>query len=101
ALAESAIAAEIGCRVDLDPLVEARGCSGESALFGEGPGGFLLSGERSALEAIGGAGMEALVIGETGGDEIAIEAAELTVSVPLAEARSAWESLAALAEPDR
>ena len=56
ALAESAIAGGIGCRVDLDPLVEARGGSGESALFGEGPGGFVLSGERSALEAIGGGG---------------------------------------------
>ena len=38
ALAESAIAGGIGCRVDLDPLVEERGGSGETALFGEGPG---------------------------------------------------------------
>ncbi len=101
ALAESAVVAGIGCRVDLDPLIEARGCSGESALFGEGPGGFVLSGERAALEAIGGECVEVLIVGEVGGNEIAIEAAELTASVPLAEARSAWESLAALAEPDR
>jgi phosphoribosylformylglycinamidine synthase subunit PurL len=102
ALAESAIAAGTGCRVDLDPLIEARGCSGESALFGEGPGGFLLSGERSALEAIGASGeAEVLMIGETGGEEIAIEAAETSVCVALHRARSAWESLAERAESDR
>ena len=44
ALAESAIGSGIGCRVDLQPLRE-RGCSPEEALFGEGPGGFLLSGD--------------------------------------------------------
>ena len=41
ALAEMAIAGEVGLEADLDELVEARGCSGESALFGEGPGGFV------------------------------------------------------------
>ena len=45
-------AAGIGCRVDLQPLRE-RGCSPEEALFGEGTGGFLVSGERAALEALG------------------------------------------------
>ncbi len=98
ALAESAIAGGIGCRVDLDPLVELRGGSGESALFGEGPGGFLLSGERSALEALASGGVEVLIVGEVGGEQIAIEAAELSLSLPLAEARRAWESLPALAE---
>ena len=39
ALAEMAIAAGVGVEVDLDGLVELRGCSGETALFGEGPGG--------------------------------------------------------------
>ncbi len=98
ALAESAIAGGVGCRVDLDPLVELRGGSGESALFGEGPGGFVLSGERSALEALASGGVEVLIVGEVGGEQIAIEAAELSLSLPLAEARRAWESLAALAE---
>ncbi len=48
ALAESAIAGGIGCRIDLDPLVEERGGSGETALFGEGPGGFVISGARAS-----------------------------------------------------
>ena len=63
ALAESAIGAGLGCRVDLQPLRD-RGCSPEEALFGEGTGGFLLSGERAALEALG-----AVVLGEVGGDD--------------------------------
>ena len=99
ALAESAIAAGLGCRVDLDPLIEARGGSGESALFGEGPGGFVVSGERSKLAAIAGGGVEVLVIGETGGEAIAIDAAELTLEVALSDASASWESLAGLAEP--
>ena len=52
ALAECAIGAGFGCRVDVQPLRD-RGCSPEDALFGEGSGGFLVSGERAALEALG------------------------------------------------
>ena len=91
ALAESAIAGGLGATVDLDPLVELRGGSGESCLFGEGPAGFLLSGERAALEAIE---TDVLVVGEVGGERLEIAAAELDVSVPLAEADAAWRSLA-------
>ena len=42
----------VGFKVDLQPLRE-RGCSPEEALFGEGTGGFVLSGERDALERLG------------------------------------------------
>ncbi len=97
ALAESAIGGGIGVRADLDPLVEARGGSGETALFGEGPGGFLLSGDREELEALASAGVDVLLIGEVGGDSLEIDAAELTVSVPLADAARAWRSLDAVA----
>ncbi len=58
ALAECSIGAGIGCRADLQDLRE-RGCTPEEALFGEGPGGFVLSGDRAELEALG-----ALVIGD-------------------------------------
>src|SRR5262249_55139405 len=43
ALAEMAIAGGIGIEADLDSLVELRGGSGESLLFGEGPGGIVLA----------------------------------------------------------
>jgi phosphoribosylformylglycinamidine synthase len=88
ALAESAISGGVGCRVDLQPLRE-RGCSPEEALFGEGAGGFLLSGERSALEDLG-----AVLIGEVGGTTIEIAAGDRSLVVGLGGAESAWRSLA-------
>ncbi|MEA2293752.1 MAG: phosphoribosylformylglycinamidine synthase subunit PurL, partial [Solirubrobacteraceae bacterium] len=58
ALAECCIASGRGARVSLAPADEA-------ALFGEGPGAFVVSATREALSAFGGA---ARVIGEVGGD---------------------------------
>jgi phosphoribosylformylglycinamidine synthase len=92
ALAESAIGAGLGCRVDVQPLRE-RGCSPEEALFGEGSGGFLLSGERAALEQLG-----ATILGEVGGTKIEIAAGDRSLTVGLAEAESAWRSLGARAD---
>jgi phosphoribosylformylglycinamidine synthase subunit PurL len=96
AIAESAIAGGVGVVVDLDPLVELRGGSGESCLFGEGPGGFLVAGDRGAIEELAArsGGVDVLPIGEAGGDEIEISAAEASVSVPVADAERAWRSLA-------
>jgi phosphoribosylformylglycinamidine synthase subunit PurL len=88
ALAECAIGAGLGCRVDLQPLRD-RGCSPEEALFGEGPGGFLVSGERGALEKLG-----AVVLGEVGGSTIEIAAGDRSIVVGLGGAESAWRSLA-------
>jgi phosphoribosylformylglycinamidine synthase II len=100
AVAEMAIAAGSGIEADLDPLVELRGGSGESCLFGEGPGGIVLgvAAERVAelLQAAESAGAEALEIGSVGGDRLAFSAAERDVSVALADAERAWRSL-----PDR
>jgi phosphoribosylformylglycinamidine synthase subunit PurL len=87
ALAESAIAGKIGCRADLQPLRE-RGCSPEEALFGEGAGGFLLSGTRENLEAVG-----ATLIGETGGSTIELAAGDRSFTVGVGTAESAWLSL--------
>ena len=88
ALAESAIGAGLGCRVDLQPLRE-RGCSPEEALFGEGSGGFLLSGERTALAELG-----AVLIGAVGGETIEIAAGDRSLVVGLGGAEGAWRSLA-------
>jgi phosphoribosylformylglycinamidine synthase len=93
ALAEMAIAGGVGLEADLDRLVEERGCSGETALFGEGPGGFLLAGERSELEALAGSGVDSLVIGAAGGERISISAAEAELDLLLADAERAWRSL--------
>jgi phosphoribosylformylglycinamidine synthase len=97
ALAECAIAGGVGVSADLDRLVEARGCSGETALFGEGPGGFVLAGARSDLEALAGeaeaAGVELSIVGEAGGSELRLSAAEAELSVSLDDAAEAWRSL--------
>ncbi|HEX4669331.1 MAG TPA: phosphoribosylformylglycinamidine synthase subunit PurL [Solirubrobacterales bacterium] len=92
ALAESSIGAGIGCRVDLQPLRD-RGCLPEQALFGEGSGGFLVSGERGVLEALGG-----VFLGEVGGTAIEIAAGDRSIVVGLGTAESAWCSLPAQAE---
>jgi phosphoribosylformylglycinamidine synthase len=93
ALVECAIGGEVGARVDLQPLRE-RGCSPEEALFGEGPGGFLLSGEREALEEIG-----AVFIGEVGGGGIEIAAGDRSIAIGLEDAAEAWRG--ALVSVDR
>jgi phosphoribosylformylglycinamidine synthase subunit PurL len=94
ALAESAIAGEVGCSIDLQPLRE-RGCSPEEALFGEGAGGFLLSGDRQMLEELG-----ATSLGKVGGTTIEIAAGDCSLTVGLVAVESAWSSLRSQAEHD-
>jgi phosphoribosylformylglycinamidine synthase len=90
AIAESTIAAGLGCLVDLQPLRE-RGCSPEEALFGEGPGGFLLSGKRADLDALG-----AVHLGEVGGTTVEIAAGDRSLVAGVATLAASWgHSLAA------
>jgi phosphoribosylformylglycinamidine synthase len=93
ALAEAAIGSGLGCEVDLQHLRE-RGCSPEEALFGEGPGGFVVSGEREKLEGLAGDGVAVLHLGKVGGEAIEIAAGDRSIALPLADARRAWRSLA-------
>ena len=97
ALAECAIAAGVGIRADLDPLVELRGASGETALFGEGPGGFVVAGSERALSDLAGEGEErgvaVLHIGHVSGEEIELVAAEAEARIGVAGAEEAWRSL--------
>src|SRR5438270_740081 len=69
ALAECCLAGAIGARVELpacaSPIV---------ALFGEGPGGFLLSGSAESLKALGEQ-TSVVAIGVVGGETLAIEVA--------------------------
>jgi phosphoribosylformylglycinamidine synthase subunit PurL len=95
ALAECAITGGIGAVVDLDPLVELRGGSGESWLFGEGPGGYVVAGRRASLLAWAeqSGEVDVLVIGEAIGDRIDIAAAEASLSIALGDAERAWGAL--------
>jgi phosphoribosylformylglycinamidine synthase len=64
ALAECCLAGGIGAAIDFGAPVD------EPALFGEGPGAFVVSGPREALARFGGA---AHVLGTVGGDSLRIE----------------------------
>jgi phosphoribosylformylglycinamidine synthase II len=97
ALAESAIGGGLGCRVDLSPILE-RGCTADEALFGEAAGGFLLSGNRAALESLAGDGVEVLVLGGVGGETLDVTAGQASLRLDLDDARAAWLSLASRVE---
>jgi phosphoribosylformylglycinamidine synthase subunit PurL len=92
ALAECAIAGEVGLEADLGELIGAGRGAALEWLFGEGPGGFVVAGSPEtvgALVAAVGGGM----IGTAGGERIEIAAGDASVSVSVAEAASAWRSL--------
>ncbi len=97
ALAEASIGAGTGCQIDLQHLRE-RGCSPEEALFGEAPGGFLISGEREKLEALAGEGVPVILLGKVGGNSLEIAAGDRSLEVALEVAESAWRSLPAQVE---
>jgi phosphoribosylformylglycinamidine synthase len=81
AVAESCIEGGIGARVDLSEV-------GGDALFGEGPGGVIVSGPRGMVERMSGA----RVIGEVGGDVVSLTETAGTLKIRLAEARELWLS---------
>jgi phosphoribosylformylglycinamidine synthase subunit PurL len=85
ALAECCIAGGLGAEVDFrgagDALAE--------QLFGEGPGGFLLSGPRPALAALARE-IQLTFVGEVAGDALSIRLdGDATLAWPLAELRAA------------
>jgi phosphoribosylformylglycinamidine synthase len=96
ALAECCLAGRIGARVELPSALTARG-GARTALFGEGAGGVLLSGETERLRALA-AELPLLVIGAVGGQTLSIAAAERDgrVELALAELAEAHGALAAL-----
>ena len=95
ALAECCLANGVGARVDPTGLVarvgerEDRADALEAALFGEGPGGVVVAGPRETVEQLVAslAPDTALLLGETGGERLAVEtgsAARLEIEVAAA-----------------
>ncbi|MFN8142362.1 MAG: phosphoribosylformylglycinamidine synthase subunit PurL [Solirubrobacterales bacterium] len=101
ALAELAIGSGVGCDAHLTALLAKRDCSAEDALFGEGPGGFILAGEEAGLEKLGGRGVEIEVIGEVRGNEVIVTASDRRVEILVSEAEAAFESLEERIESDQ
>jgi phosphoribosylformylglycinamidine synthase subunit PurL len=91
ALAECCLAGSTGADVDLGAIPADRL---ESALFGEGPGGFLLSGERQALEPLVQT-IELRIIGSVGGAALQIAHGGEPIELSLHELTEAHGSLRA------
>jgi phosphoribosylformylglycinamidine synthase len=85
AVVECAIAGEVGAQLDLEPLARRAGVDGRTALFGEGPGGNVVSGPRAALLELTtkAAGIGFWALGQVGGSaiDLAAPAARLGISV--------------------
>jgi phosphoribosylformylglycinamidine synthase len=95
AVAECCIAGGIGARVDIAPLLARLGpdSTEAAALFGEGPGGVLVSGTLEAIEGLAEqAGADGLLrLGEVGGDAIELTTGVATLSLSVEEAQTAYE----------
>jgi phosphoribosylformylglycinamidine synthase len=87
ALAECCLAGGLGAALDLGPSDD-RWCQ----LFGERPVGFVVSGPRDALDALGRA-VPLDVLGTVGGDALELELASETSRWTLAELREAHAAL--------
>jgi phosphoribosylformylglycinamidine synthase len=89
ALAECCLAGQVGADVELDPGISRHN---ETALLGEGPGGFVVSGSEAAIDGIG----ERVVVhrlGTVGGETLRIAG---LLELSLAELATAHGSLAEL-----
>jgi phosphoribosylformylglycinamidine synthase len=92
ALAECCLAGGLGAEVVLEETVKPL-----RALFGEGPGGFIVTGGDAELRALG-EHIHLQVVGSVGGNQLTIIAGEARVEVSLELLREAHGSLAALFE---
>jgi phosphoribosylformylglycinamidine synthase len=99
ALAELAIASGIGVSAHLVPVMAQQNCSAEDAMFGEGPGGFIVAGDEAQIEHLGGKGVRVEMIGRVGGDLIEVYGGDEGLRVLVSEARASFESLASRLEP--
>jgi phosphoribosylformylglycinamidine synthase subunit PurL len=90
ALAECCLAGGRGAKVVLPDTVKPL-----RALFGEAPGGFLVSGAESDLRALGGS-VEVAIIGSVGGSWLEIVAGEARIELSLERLADAHNALAAL-----
>jgi phosphoribosylformylglycinamidine synthase len=79
ALAECCLAGGLGARVQLDASTPVA-----ATLFGEGPGGFLLSGPPDALRSLGRS-VRVAPIGTVGGEQLELALADEVISISLAD----------------
>jgi phosphoribosylformylglycinamidine (FGAM) synthase-like enzyme len=106
-IAEAAILGGAGAQIDLEPLMRRADVGAETALFGEGPGGILVSGPREDLLALSRriSRHGFLALGHVSGDSIAIGAGIARIDLSVEEAiglyRGFMEQLFSSAVTDR
>jgi phosphoribosylformylglycinamidine synthase len=91
AVAEACLAGDLGATLQLgatDAVLE--------RLFGERPGGFVVSGPPAAIAALQATGVPVEVLGEVGGDVLTIALGEEFVSLPLEQLTAAHGALSPL-----
>src|SRR5206468_2493072 len=80
AVAECAISGGVGVSLDLEPLLQRGKVDATTALFGEGPGGIVISGSREQLMEVSkeAASVGFLALGSVGGEAIRLAARAAT-----------------------
>jgi phosphoribosylformylglycinamidine synthase len=100
AVAEAALQGGVGVTLDLEPLMRRAAVDARTALFGEGPGGVVVSGPRATLAELSAAATRAgvgfLALGTLGGPRIEMAGGAARIELSLEEAGSLFDS--ALAE---
>jgi phosphoribosylformylglycinamidine synthase len=93
-VAESALLGGVGVKLDLDPLLRRARVDPEAALFGEGPGGIVVSGPRAALMEMSQSARKLgfLALGSVGGSTIEIAAGTATIDLSVEEAGRLFHS---------
>jgi phosphoribosylformylglycinamidine synthase len=93
-VAESALLGGVGATLDLAPLMGRERIDGEAALFGEGPGGVVVSGPREHLMEIShrARGVGFLALGSVGGDALEIAAGTARIDLSVEEAGGLFHS---------
>jgi phosphoribosylformylglycinamidine synthase len=94
ALAESVLAGGIGATIELSPYAQDDE-DGRASLFGEAPGGFVVSGPAEALAALAER-TAVTVIGTVGGSTLAVRCGEQALDLPLADLSTAHAALGRL-----
>jgi phosphoribosylformylglycinamidine synthase len=94
AVAECALWGGVGVSLELEPLIRRAGVDAEAALFGEGPGGIVISGARESLMELSkdAAAVGFVALGTLGGDVIRLTASAATIELSVEEARRVFDS---------
>jgi hypothetical protein len=79
--------------VALDPLMRRAGVDAVTALFGEGPGGIVVSGNRKRLLELSAnaADVGFLALGTVEGNALRLTGGDATIDLSLEDARGAFE----------